>query len=177
MSTLVLNAATEDTAVDALILALIATDRQADESEMQRIVTHLARAPFASRPVRVTRWMREQLTAQGISVNDRLPAIETHLLKRVYLDRQWPIGATVEEYLADLHRAISHPAAQIWTYRYYGEPMIGFLSPSHVQTVPSPQPFIFVAYNPRYGLIITGYQASGPDTIFTDGFEQARKQR
>jgi len=43
--------------------------------------------------------------------------------------------------------------------------------------VPSPQPYIFMAYNPRYGAITTGYQASGLENIFTDEFEQLRKQR
>ena len=171
-------ATTEDTSVDALILTLITTNRQATESELQRIIAHLARAPFASRPVCVTRWLREQLAAQGIIVTQaRLPSVEVHLLKRIYIERQWPPDTTTDKYLVDLYQAMRHPAACIWTYRYYGEPMLGALSPSHLQNVASPQPFIFVAYNPRYGAIITGYQASGPEAIFTGGFEQVQKQR
>ena len=173
-----LHTTAEDMSVDALILSLIAASRQASEDELQRIVTHLAQASFAPRLVRLTRWLRDQLATRGVALQgDKVSAVEAHLLKRIHLDRQWPPDATADDYLADLHRAMLHPAAQVWTYRYYGEPMIGFLSPSHMQNVPSPQPFIFVAYNPRYGAIVTGYQASGPDAIFIDGFEQVRKQR
>jgi len=164
--------------VDALILSLIAAERQASEDELRRIRAHVAMAPFASRLVRVTRWLRERLAQRDIALTEsRLPSVEVHLLKRIYVERQWPVGTTTSDYLADLHHAVQHPDVEMWTYRYYGEPMIGFLAPSHRQDVPSPRPFIFVAYNPRYGTIITGYQASGPETVFTEGIEQLRKQR
>ncbi|MFB0545626.1 MAG: hypothetical protein ACETWB_01830 [Anaerolineae bacterium] len=163
---------------DTLILALIASNRQASDEELRRIVAHLARAPFASRPVRVTRWLREQSAQRDkILTETKLPSVEIHLLKRVYIDQQWPLGTTALTYLADLHQAVQHPEAEIWTYRYYEEPMVGVLAPSHVRNVPNPQPFIYVAYNPRFGTIVTGYQTSGPEAIFTIGFEQIRKQR
>jgi hypothetical protein len=167
----------ENPSIDTLILTLIVAGRQASEDELQHIVAHLSCAPFASRSVRVTRWLRGQLAARGIEVQKRMPSIEVHMLKRVYLEQQWPPDTKADTYVADLHQAVRHPEAKIWTYRYYGEPMVGVMAPSHVQDVLSPQPFIFVAYNPRYGTIVTGYQASGPDAIFTDGFEQVRQQR
>ncbi len=164
--------------VDALALSLITADRQATDDELAQIVAHVAAAPFSTRLVRVTRWLREQLVEKGIALEtDRLPSVNVHLLKRVYIDGQWPTDATVGSYLSDLHQAVSHPDVRIWTYRYYAEPYVGFLSPSHVQTVLSPQPYIFVAYNPRYGAITTGYQAGEPESIFTDEFKQLRKQR
>jgi hypothetical protein len=163
--------------VDALILSLIAAGRQATDDELQRIVVHIACAPFTTRLVRTTRWLREQLAQQDIIVESQVPSVQVHLLKRVYIERQWPIGTTTADYLDDLHQAVKRHAVRIWTYRYYAEPYIAILAPSHRQDAPSPQPFIFVAYNPRYGVITTGYQASGPEAIFTTGFEQMRQQR
>lgn len=169
---------TDEQMIDALILSLVAADRQATDAELDRIVAHVARAPFSTRPVRTTRWLRERLAQAGITIEQtRLPSVEVHLLKRIHLERQWPVGTTADNYLAGLHRAVEHPAAQVWTYRYYAEPYVGVLAPSHLQDVPSPQPYIFVAYNPRYGTITTGYQASKPENIFTDEFEQVRRQR
>jgi len=40
-----------------------------------------------------------------------------------------------------------------------------------------PERFIYVAYSPRYGVIITGYQASGPEAICISGFEDLKRQR
>jgi len=39
------------------------------------------------------------------------------------------------------------------------------------------QPFIFVAYNADQGTITTGFQASGPETIFTEAVAQVRRHR
>jgi len=42
-----------------------------------------------------------------------------------------------------------------------------------------PQDFVvhFVAYSADHGTITTGFQASGPETIFTDAVAQLRRQR
>ena len=62
--------------------------------------------------------------------------------------------------------AVQHPEVAIWTYRYFGRPYVGFLAPSHVRFVPLPLPYIYVAYDPQYGTVTTGYQASGYGAVF-----------
>lgn len=152
---------------DALIVELVESGRQATDGELSHIVAHVAQASFASRPVRISPRLRDELAViLGKPVDRRLPSIEFHLLKRIHLEQQWPVGTTAKQYLTDLHLAVRHPAARIWTYKYRAEPMVGFLAPSQVQNAPKPEAFVFVAYNARYGAITTGFQASGPSAIF-----------
>lgn len=113
--------------IDALIIELIESGRQATGEELSQIVAHVAQAPFASRLVRPPRWLREALARLGIEVPARVPASEAHLLKRVYYDQQWPVGTTTDQFMADLRLAIQHPDARAWTYEYFGEPCIGLL--------------------------------------------------
>lgn len=164
--------------VDALIIELVNSGRQATEEELARIIAHVAQAPFASHLVRPPRWLRDALAERGITLPARVPADEFHLLRRIYLDKQWPPGTTVETYVQDLQQAVRHPEAEIWTYRYYGAPAIGFLAPSHVPGTSVSTPFLFVAYNPQYGTLVTGYQTAGPDKVFNlEAYRDIRKQR
>ena len=164
--------------IDALIVELIEAGRLATQDELSQIVAHVAQAPFASRPVRISPRLRgEFVTVLGKRVAKRLPSVEFHLLKRVHLEQQWPVGTTARQYVADLYLAVRHPAVRIWTYEYHGEPMVGFLAPSQVQNAPKPEAFVFVAYNARYGAITTGFQASGPNAVFGKEHQRLMQQR
>ncbi|MBL7184431.1 MAG: hypothetical protein ISS50_08280 [Anaerolineae bacterium] len=163
--------------IDALIVELIESGRRATEEELSQIVAHVAQAPFASRPVRPPGWLREALARLGITMPARVPAGEAHLLKRVYYDQQWPVGTTTDRFVADLRLAIRHPDACVWTYEYFGEPCVGLLAPSHIRGTPGAKPYIFVAYSARYGTLTTGYQASGPETIFNEKHQQLTQHR
>lgn len=165
--------------IDALIIEeLIESGRLATDEELSQIVARVAQAPFASRPVRISPRLRDAFAvALGKPVPRRLPSIEFHLLKRIHLEQQWPVGTTARQYVADLHLAVRHPAARIWTFAYRTEPMVGFLAPSHIQNAPRPEAFIFVTYNARYGAITTGFQASGPGTIFGKEHQGLRQHR
>jgi hypothetical protein len=100
--------------IDALIVELIESGRQATEDELSQIVAHVAQAPFASRPVRVSpRLWDELIVVLDKPVARRLPSIEFHLLKRIHLEQQWPVGTTARQYVTDLHLAVRHPAARI----------------------------------------------------------------
>lgn len=158
--------------IPVLIHTLIDSNRQATVEELRQIVAHVADAPFSSRPLKINRWLRQELEARDLDMpSEKLPSVEIHLLKRIHLDRQWPVDTTAEQFTADLHQAVQHPDVRIWTYRWLGEAFAGFLAPSHVKNVPNPEAFIFVAYSADYDVIKTGFQASGPDTVFTDAVE------
>jgi hypothetical protein len=161
-----------------LILTLINTHRHATHAELEQIIAHAAQAPFSSRPLRMNRWLRQELEARGLRVpTEKLPSVDIHLLKRIHLDRQWPPGTTVGQFLADLRQAIRHPDVQVWTYRWLGEAFAGFLAPSHVQNVPNPEAGIFVAYSADHDVLRTGFQASSPEAIFTEVCEHVRHHR
>jgi len=164
--------------VAQLILTLINTNRQATDEELQQIIDHTTQAPFSSRLLKINWWLRQELADRGFQVpSERLPSVEIHLLKRIHLDRQWPPGTTVVQFVADLHQAMRHPDMHVWTYRWLGEAFAGFLTPSHVQNVPNPEAYIFVAYSADHGVITTGFQASSPEAIFTEAFEHLRRHR
>lgn len=163
--------------IDALIVELIESDRRATEDELSQIVAHVAQAPFASRPVRLPRWLREALAQGDIAVPARMPACEAHLLKRIYYDQQWPQGTTTERFIADLRLAIRHPDVHVWTYEYFGEPCVGLLAPSHIRETPGAKPYIFVVYSAQHGTLTTGYQASGPETIFNEKHQPLTQHR
>ncbi|MCB0153859.1 MAG: hypothetical protein KDF65_03615, partial [Anaerolineae bacterium] len=57
-----------------------------------------------------------------ISPGSRLPAVELNLLRASRLDRTWPADTTVEQYLADLRKAILQPEAGVWTLPVAGQP-------------------------------------------------------
>ncbi len=165
------------TTVDDLILNLIETGRQASTEEVAAIIAHVAQAPFATYLAKVPNQLRRLLTAKGVELPAKLPSLAIHWLKRVGEEEQWPPGTTDAQYVADLQKAVLHPDVQICCYRYYQQPFVGFLSPSHVQGVKGARVFIFVAYSPLYGTITTGYQASGVDEIFTDDYTDVSQQR
>ncbi len=162
-----------------LILTLCQSGRLATNDELQQMVAHVAQAPFSTRLLKVQQTFYQQLAAVGVDIKTpQLPSVEIHLLKRIYLEQQWPVSTTVAQYVDDLHQAVQAPTCQIYTYRRQGEHFAAFLAPSYVrQNVRYPQEFIFVTYSAEYGTIKTGFQASGPSTIFTVNFEQLTRHR
>lgn len=152
--------------IDRLIFELVATERKASNSEIKQIIAHIAQSPFSRHPIKIDRRLiGRTYLGRVLEPTTRLPSIEAHLLKRVYVEQQWDEGTTLEKYINDLRHAVKHPASLIWTYEHRGAPCVGILSPSQVQDAPNPEEFIFVVYNARFGVIMTGFQASGIDAI------------
>ena len=154
------------TTADKIILELVATLRFAAEDEIATLIAHVAQAPFASYLARVPNELRQLLAQHNVQTPAKLPSVEWHLLKRIYDERQWPKGTTTDDYIKDLQQAVQHPEVAVWTYRYFGRPYASFLAPSHLHFAPLSLPYIYVAYDPQYGTITTGYQASGYGTVF-----------
>lgn len=164
--------------IDTLLLTLIDTQRQASASELAIILDHVAHASFAEYRAHVPTPVRMGLQKLGITLAPgKIRAVEWHLLKRVYLDQQWPIGTTEAEFIKDLQQAVVNSHVQVWTYRYYTHPYAGFLSPSHVQQAPQPEQYIFVAYSPIFGTMTTAYQTSDIDHVFDPAFTDIVQHR
>ena len=164
-------------AIDDLLLKLIETGRQASAEELAAMIAHVAQAPFATYLAKVPNQLRRLLIEKGVELPVRLSSLAVHWLKRVVEEEQWPTETTDVQYVADLQKAILHPHVQIWSYRYYQQPFVGFLSPSHIQGIKGARVFIFVVYSPLYGTLTTGYQASSVDEIFTNDYTDVKQQR
>lgn len=165
------------TDINDIILKLIATSRLATSDEVDTIIDHIAQAPFATYLSRVPGRIRRPLAQIGIPTAAKMASVEWHLLERVYLDEQWPVGTTVNQYVADLHQAVRHPNAQVWTYRYYGDPFVGCRALSHVQQVPKPEAYLFVSYSPIFSSITTGYQSSSLVAALRQGCTEVLRHR
>ena len=159
--------------IPSLVRDLIDQSRHATNIELQQLIQHVAQASFSSRPLKINHWLRTELENRGVHISSsKYPSVEIHLMKRIYLDEQWPPKTTVKQFVADLHTAVQHPKCKIWTYRWFHESFAGFMAPSHMQKMPKSEKFIFIAYSADYDRIKTGYQTSGPEAVFTDEFEQ-----
>ncbi|MEM7537399.1 MAG: hypothetical protein AAF639_34835 [Chloroflexota bacterium] len=164
--------------IPELIHDLVQNNRVATDTEIKQLTDYVGRAPFSSRPLKMNRWLRTELSNRGVPVSSaKRPSVEIHLLKRIYLDEQWSSATTSTQFISDLHTAITHTDCRIWTYELFGEVFAGFIAPSHIHNVPKPEKFVFVAYSADYDKIKTGYQTSGPDAIFTDDFQRLVRHR
>ncbi len=163
--------------INSLILELVSTKRLATVTEIEAISSHVAQAPFASYLSHVPQRIRQALDKKSLTVPAKLPSVEWHVLERVYLDEQWSLGTTPVQYVADLRQAILHPQAEIWTYRYYHEPAIAFIAPSHLRNAPKPERFLFVSYNPNFASLTTGYQTHGAAFALGMGCQDLRQHR
>src|SRR5262249_7886528 len=86
--------------------------------------------------------------------------------QRVLVDRQWAVGTTAAEYLADLRSALRHPGAQLVIYDRRGGPIAATVTPVDAGLPPARRghrwlPFLLVVYSAERGIMVTGYQISG----------------
>jgi hypothetical protein len=149
---------------DALIRALLATERAATTAELAEILAHVAAAPFDP-TVRRVPLKHRGLVYQGSVLGARAASLDYHLVKRVLVERQWAIGTTAAEYLADLGQAVVWPGARILVYDRAGEPFAAVGCATNVvlpsiRRGPETLPLMLVVYSARDGVIRTGYQFS-----------------
>jgi hypothetical protein len=67
------------------------------------------------------RWRYFDVQHEGVTYhrNTLVPTELWHLLKRVYVDQDWPIGTSQEDLNHDARTTIQHPETEIYVYGYY----------------------------------------------------------
>jgi hypothetical protein len=67
------------------------------------------------------RWRYFDVTHEGVTYHrdTLIPTALWHLLKRVYVDQEWPIGTTLEKLNDDARATIEDPATEIYVFGYY----------------------------------------------------------
>ena len=67
------------------------------------------------------RWRYFDVNHEGMTIHRGalIPTALWHLLKRVYVDQEWPQGTTVEALNADARSTIQSPDTEIYVYGYY----------------------------------------------------------
>ncbi|CAN5821076.1 hypothetical protein BH20ACT11_BH20ACT11_11280 [soil metagenome] len=143
-------------------------ERPLTGEEVQRVVECVSSAPFDPEPRRVATALRG-LFYQGHELGTREQPLRSHLVQRVLIDRQWADGTVAHEYLEDLRAAARHPSAKIAVGLPPGSgPLVYLFAPN--ATPPgrlgeNSLPWVFVLYSTDADAIITGYQASGMETV------------
>jgi hypothetical protein len=67
------------------------------------------------------RWRYFDVQHEGVTYhhNALIPTSLWHLLKRVYVDQDWPVGTSQEDLNHDARVTIQHPETEIYVYGYY----------------------------------------------------------
>ncbi|MCL4518144.1 MAG: hypothetical protein M1587_03000, partial [Thaumarchaeota archaeon] len=151
-----------------LIREFLDPKRMPTKEEIRKILDHVARAPFSTRPVKV----EDELVGKtflGRELRGKESSIIAHLAKRVLLEEQWSGSTTPDQYLDDLHGAIRDPDLRRVVYRGKdGIVNVGFLAPNKLlpeKLGKNSRPYIWVIYAADHGTIRSGYQVSGVEAI------------
>jgi len=138
------------------------------EEEIKQILDHVAKAPFASRPVAVDKPIRGQVF-QGRALSAKENSIRAHLAKLVLSDNHWSEHTTAEQYFTDLKTVIWSPGLRRAVYRSIDDQVVlGLFGKHNLPTKrlgKTPKRFLWVVYSTDYGTITTGYQVSGIDEV------------
>ncbi len=110
---------------------LIAQQKKLTPAQLGKLVSQASSAPFSTDPLTVDEplwgsfWQFDVL-APGST----LPADELALLRATRLDQSWPADTNLTQFLVDLHNAIAHPQASIWTTIVANHPCAIFTAPA-----------------------------------------------
>jgi hypothetical protein len=157
-----------NSSLNTLIKQLVYHQAEVTPAELTGLAGGVGLAPFAASLLEVDEplwgsfWHFDVL-----SPGYRLPAVELALLRATRLDQNWPAETTPEQFLADLHQAIQHPLAGIWTVQVAEEPCAVFAAPL-------PSPLVTAAwYCATTGCLHAGYRVA-PANLY---LEKAQCQR
>jgi len=149
---------------DALISRAIAEQAKLTPDEVNLVISHVAGAPFSAQPVKAGKLAGLRYEGRILERNTRLPSDAQHWLTHTIGDQQWPAGTTKDQYIAAVRAAVTHPRAQVATYRYRDEDCAGFFAPNEMpQLAPGSRPYVWVTYSATWGGIRTGFQT---DAVF-----------
>jgi len=122
------------------------------------------------------RWRYFDVTHEGVVYHQGvlIPTDLWHLLKRIYVDQDWPVGTTMEQFKQDARLTILDPETKIYVYGYYrtDPPRIqwGFLNS---------RTGIAVVYDIEADLIATVFKPEEGETFFLgqiDAVQISRKE-
>ena len=161
----------DDDPTDRLIRRLWQGRRTATLGELAQIQGRIAAAQFNPDQVDVPeRWRGRTYT--GILLGERVDSLLVHTLQRVWRDKQWALGTTPEQYLADLRRSLRDPGTELVLYESRGALVVGALAPNRVPQSRRGRavgPFVYAVYSVSRGILLTGYQVAGRQGVPVPG--------
>jgi hypothetical protein len=108
---------------DRLIVEAATGARELTPDELRRVLEHVAGAGFTPAPDTRVGGRLAGIAWQGRTLrgSDRLTSAETHYLRHVVAQQEWPPGTTLDEYLTSIHEVILDPASGALTSRFSGQ--------------------------------------------------------
>lgn len=109
------------------------------------------------------RWRYFDVSHEGITYhhNTLIPTALWHLLKRIYVDQEWPPDTTQQQLNDEARETIEHPETEIYVYGYYrtDPPRLqwGFFHPRTT---------IVVVYDSEADLVTTVFKPAGGALFF-----------
>jgi hypothetical protein len=132
------------------------------------------KASNASWGTHLLRWRYFEVQHEGVTYhrNALIPSGLWHLLKRIYVDQDWPTDASQEDLAADIRRTIQNAETGIYVYGYYrtDPPRLqwGFLNP---------QTGIAVIYDMEADLIATVFKPEEGALFFRQQIDSVKIDR
>jgi hypothetical protein len=126
---------------DRLILEAATGARRLSREELAEVLEHVAEAGFDPVPDK-----RGRTSAQK------------HFEKHVRVQREWPEGTTLEEYLESARRVVLDPGSSVLVSQYRGQYQLGVIGPSGAARGPGGNAWIVVEYRVALGHWTTVFQ-------------------
>lgn len=155
--------------IDVLIRRIASGSYRPSAGEVKQILEKIAAAPFDPKQAPVPPPL-VGTSYLDFDLGDHAPAAIVHLIQRVIGDEQWRRGTTLSQYLDDLQAAVRSRDARLAIYWRRGGAIAATLTPTGAVVPPGrlgddTLPALFVVYSADRGIILSGYQVSGLETV------------
>lgn len=134
--------------------------RRLTRDEIQSIVEHVARGGFdpngreqAGGRLAGVHWL-----GQTVLGRDWLRPAEAHYLRHVVVRREWPLGTTLQDYVASIARVVLDPRSGVLVGHYQGAQQLTVLRRSHELRGIDGAAWILVDYRVAIGHWVTAFQ-------------------
>jgi hypothetical protein len=146
--------------VDRLIVEAAQGGPHLSETDLQRVLDHVARAGFDTSTQSRVGGLGAGVTWQGrvLAAGDRLPPQDAHYLRHVLGGQEWPPGTSLPEYVRSIRETVIDPRSGVLVSRYQGAWQLGVVGRSGAWRGPSGHRWLLVEYRVGLGHWVTAYQ-------------------
>jgi hypothetical protein len=142
------------------LLNTLTGTRALTDADLAAIATHLSGVGFSPAPTERAGGRLAGLLWQGrvLRGSDRLTPADAHYLRHVVVQREWPIGTTLAQFLASLATVVRDPTSGMVGSRFRGQWHVGVIRHSRALQGPRGYPYVFVDYRVSFGYWMTALQ-------------------
>ena len=146
---------------DRLILEAATGVRQLTADELQRVLDYVARAGFGATRHERAGGRLSGVVWQGrlLRGSDLISSEMVHYLRHAVVQREWPDGTTLAEYLSSVRRVVTDAASGVFLSRFHGRHwQVTVVRRSGNLHGPGGHEWVMVEYRVETGHWITAFQ-------------------